>query len=100
MLTSYAPSIVNLLTIKKVEPNNVCFEVALCDKSAQTKINLPVSSLDQSGLKNVDNTTDCLKGPSYWCANLANAKKCGVCKYMSRSMLTSKAISEKPKCFI
>ncbi|KAK6633817.1 hypothetical protein RUM44_004424 [Polyplax serrata] len=77
MLTSYAPSIVNLLTIKKVEPNNVCFEVALCDKSAQTKINLPVSSLDQSGLKNVDNTTDCLKGPSYWCANLANAKKCG-----------------------
>lgn len=73
MLTSYAPSMFNLMKDYKVDKEDVCNRLSLCHPSMKARIGMPVSEPQK-----MYGTKKCLYGPSYWCSSLDAAKNCNV----------------------
>jgi len=70
----YTAPLIQLLA-QFVDPREICTDIALCTNSTQTP-NGMVKLVPAKQHLLGDN--ECTYGPSYWCASMDNAKKCGM----------------------
>nr|QIQ54702.1 capsule gland specific secretory protein [Reishia bronni] len=67
---NYGPAVLDLL-LHMDDPTKVCTDLHLCAATPSAK------SLPQ-GKKKMVGTKECTFGPSFWCASMENARKCGM----------------------